>query len=503
MAKFVLAAGNRGFFPIEYMGQAREELPAVLKSMGHEVLMMDESATRAGAVETRKEGREFAVWLDEHKGYDGIIWTHPNFGDEVGMLPALREAGRRKDKILLHAYPDTMDKLGWDDRRDAFCGKMSTMDVMVQYGIEFVALAPHVVAPTSQRFKDNIDLFTRICAGEAKDPYVAPNSVVSTYEGNVLDGITLLALGARTTPFMTCRYDEGVAAANGITIETADLSLVMDKMGKVDSTRLEAKMKELGDYTCWKKALSVDPAALEKQARFAVVMDDYVAEYNPAAVGIRCWTEWQEIMKMSVCATLSHLNHGRSDGRRIPAACEVDIGNALTMYVLNRFSPNNAMVACQDWNNNWGENDDKFAFMHCGPHDTSWLNPEAVLKDGKRGNYVETQAILDHSFGPYSYGCIQGRFKPGPVTIGSASLINGKCMFNFLEGRVTEDVIPPEYFGSAGVCEVPGLQDALIKMGHLGFKHHFSMGEGHIADECIKQLAKHPGYEVYDLRPSK
>jgi|GEM_PF-228167 len=504
MAKFVVAVGNRGFFPIEYMAKARRELSEVLTAKGHEVLMMDENATRAGAIETREEGRKFAAWLDSQVGnYHAIIWSHPNFGDEVGMLKALQGAGRRKDKIFLHGYPDTMDKLGWDDRRDSFCGVMSTMDVCSMYGIDFLKFAPHVVAPTDPRFGENIDLLAAICAGTGVDPYVAAKAVATTGGENVLDGITLLALGARTTPFYTTIWDEGAAAARGITTETADLSLVIDKMKKVDSARLTAKMEELGNYTCWKEALSKDPDALEKQARFAVVLDDYITEYRPAAVGIRCWTEWQEIMNMSVCATLSYLNHGRNDGVRIPAACEVDLGNALTMYVMNRFSTNNSMVACQDWNNPFPGHDDKFMFMHCGPHDTGWLNPNAELRGGRKGHYVETQAILDHSFGPYSYGCVQGRFNPGDVTIGSCSAVNGKMKFFFLEGRVTGDVIPPEYFGSAGVCEVPGLQEALIKVGHTGFKHHCSMAKGHMADACIAQLAKCAGYEVYDLRPSK
>lgn len=101
-------------------------------------------------------------------------------------------------------------------------------------------------------------------------------------------------------------------------------------------------------------------------------------------------------------------------------------------------------------------------FMHCGPHDTNWLNPEAKLRDGRKGHYVETQAILDHSFGGPTPGCIQGRFKSGPVTVGSCTIGPGDLYFYFTEGEVTTDIIPPEYFGSAGVLNALGLQDALI-----------------------------------------
>ena len=45
---FALFFGNRGFFPASLQAQAREELPRVLKALGHDVLMLDAEATRYG-----------------------------------------------------------------------------------------------------------------------------------------------------------------------------------------------------------------------------------------------------------------------------------------------------------------------------------------------------------------------------------------------------------------------------------------------------------------------
>src|SRR3990167_9406325 len=73
----------------------------------------------------------------------------------------------------------------------------------------------------------------------------------------------------------------------------------------------------------------------------------------------------------------------------ISTACEVDIGTGTGMYVMNKFG-NNAIVACQDWNNNDKDKDNQLIAMHCGPHDTEWLDPNAVLRDGYEGSYVET-----------------------------------------------------------------------------------------------------------------
>ena len=508
MARFALGFGNRGFFPARYMEEAREELPRVLEALGHKSVMMDASATYRGAVEEEPEGRKWADWFDTVRGgVDGIIWSHPNFGNEAGMRPALYRAGNSGVPILLHGYPDQMDMLGRKDRRDSFCGIMSTMDVLHQFEVPFVKLSPHVVAPSSPEFAGNIALFAAICEGRAQDPFtqVAFEEPEGDLTVNVLDNITLLAMGARTSPFQTCRYDELAAARNGINIQTQDLATIMDEMEAIpkDDPRLKAKMDTLGAYTCWTKALEMDPNTLEKQARYAVVMDQYIAKYQPQAIGARCWTEWQALKrwKMSVCATLSHINHGRETGKVIPAACEVDVGNALAGYVMMLNGA--TMVATQDWNNNWKDEKDKFAFMHCGPHDTRWLDPEARLLYGMQGHYVDTQAILDTTFGGPTPGCIQGRFKPGPVTVGSATIGPGDIFFYFLEGDVTNDVIPPEYFGSAGVLKVPMLQEALLQIGHGGYKHHFEMADGHIADRCIDALKQHPHYKVMDLRPAR
>ena len=53
---FALFFGNRGFFPASLIAQARREMQTRLEPMGHKVLMLDEKATRHGAVETPRRG---------------------------------------------------------------------------------------------------------------------------------------------------------------------------------------------------------------------------------------------------------------------------------------------------------------------------------------------------------------------------------------------------------------------------------------------------------------
>jgi len=101
---FALFFGNRGFFPASLQAGARAELSETLNKWGYDVLMLDESATRYGAIETPQEGKVYADFLRENAGkFGGVILCLPNFGDETGAVAALKDAGV---PILIQAYPD-------------------------------------------------------------------------------------------------------------------------------------------------------------------------------------------------------------------------------------------------------------------------------------------------------------------------------------------------------------------------------------------------------------
>ena len=91
---FALFFGNRGFFPGEVIASARREVTDAVTAAGYGYIVMEESLTRYGAVETIAEGKKYAEFLAAHRGeYDGVLLCLPNFGDENGMLVALKDAG--------------------------------------------------------------------------------------------------------------------------------------------------------------------------------------------------------------------------------------------------------------------------------------------------------------------------------------------------------------------------------------------------------------------------
>jgi L-fucose isomerase-like protein len=348
-------------------------------------------------------------------------------------------------------------------RRDAFCGKFSIMDVFTQYGVKFTALKPHTVHPRSPAFAANIDYFDRLCR------------VV-----NGMKRMVVGAVGARTTAFKTVRIDELALQRHGITMETLDLSDIFARMNalKPADRAARAKAARLRAYTTWE---GVPEAAFDKIVRLGVILDQVIAECRMDCLALRCWVEMQKHIGISPCVLLSDLNN-----RGIPAACEVDVGNAVAMRALSLASGN--VAACLDWNNNYGDDPDKCILFHCGPV------PQSMMTGPGR---VTDHAILANAVGQgCSFGCNTGRIAPTPFTFGSLLTEEGRLKSYLGQGRFTEDPVPADFFGCAGVAEVPNLQDALQTIGYLGHRHHTSVSPGQVLEPVKDAFTRYLGYEV-------
>lgn len=461
---FAVFFGNRGFFPASLLASARKQMSEVFKKLGHKTIMLNAKATRYGAVESPAEGEIYANFLRENHGkFGGVILCLPNFGDETGAVAALKDA---QVPILVQAYPDELDKMAPEHRRDAFCGKFSVMDVFCQYGVKFTALQPHTAHPESKAFAANIDYFDRLCrvVGGMKDMVVG-------------------AIGARTTAFKTVRIDELTLQQYGITTETLDLSDIFARMRALKSgdKKVKSKIVKLKAYTSWK---GVPAEAIDKIAKLGVVIDRIVKEYKMDAVAIRCWIEMQQQLGVSPCVVLSEMN-----GRGIPAACEVDIGNAVTMHALSLASAD--VATCLDWNNNYGDDPDKCILFHCGPVPQSMMTCKGKVTD---------HSIIANAVGPgCGYGCNTGRICPTPFTFGSTLTQDGRVETYLGQGQFTEDKIPADFFGCAGVAQIENLQDALQTIGYLGHRHHVSATPGHVAEPVIEALENYLDYDVVEL----
>ncbi|MFH1614459.1 MAG: hypothetical protein ABIG61_05180 [Planctomycetota bacterium] len=463
-SRFALFFGNRGFFPPELILQARKQMCYILKKQGYEVLVMDEALTKYGAISNKDDAEKYANFLKQNEGkYDGVILSLPNFGDESSAVEALRKA---LVPIFIQAYPDELNKMAPEFRRDAFCGKFSVMDVFYQYGMKFTSLKPHVVSPASKDFQLNIEHFDRVCR------------VVNGFKDMVVG-----AVGSRTTAFKTVRIDELALQQNGITMEVIDLTEVFARMESFSTTSSEYKdkAKRLKDYTTWN---GVPDESFDKIVRLAVVLDKLFDEWNLDAMGFRCWIELQRQLNISACVVLSEMND-----RKIPVACEVDIGNAVSQYALYRAS--REPTACLDWNNNYGDEPDQCILFHCGSTAQSLMKGKGKVSDHSMLQY-------DLQVGPNcSFGCNEGRIAAFPFTFSSMTTRNGQLEFYLGQGEFTEDPIPEEFFGCGGVAKIDNLQDVLLFIGKNGHRHHVSITPGSRLVEPIKEaLEYYLGYNV-------
>lgn len=459
--KFALFFGNRGFFPETLVAGARKDMEEAVKKAGFESMSLDANATKFGAISCEADGLVYAKWLEEHRNeIDGVIMCLPNFSDESGAVKALRNWGK---PILIQAYPDEIGHMSFVERRDSFCGKVSICNYFNQCGIKYTIYKPHVIHPLDPRFIQQIKDFASVC--------------------RVANGFTHLnigALGARATAFKTVRFDEVTLERNNITIEALDLSELFDNVDKIadDAKEVKEMMAIYENYTDMSKVPADRKVYI---AKTTVGILNYVKQYNLDGIGIRCWNEFPAAKKIAVCLIASYLN---SIG--ITTTCEVDIYNVLAMKALSLAV--NAPSTVMDWNNNYGDEENKCILFHCGPMAT-------CMAEGKTD--VQVHKMFEKSYGEgCSWGVNVGRLKQGPITYASCKVENGKIEFFAGEAKITPDPVEKAFFGSWGVTEFPDLEGLMMYILRNNYHHHVSYTYGNVKEILKEALENYHGWKI-------
>ena len=104
-----------------------------------------------------------ALFREHAEEIDGIIVCLPNFGEEAGVADAIRMS-KLDCPILVQACDDDLDKLQLENRRDAFCGKLSLCNNLYQYGIKYTLTARHTCPVDGEEFHADVNRFAKICA---------------------------------------------------------------------------------------------------------------------------------------------------------------------------------------------------------------------------------------------------------------------------------------------------------------------------------------------------
>ncbi len=459
--------GNRDFFPDHLITEARADIAALFHENGIKAIQLAETDSKLGGVETHADARKCAELFRNHAAeIDGILVCLPNFGDEKGVADTLKMAGLNKP-ILIQGYPDDLNKLHVERRRDAFCGKISVCNNLKQAGIPFTLTTKHVSHPDSASFRADLSKFLGVCR------------VV-----NGLRGVRLGAVGARPGAFNTVRYSEKLLERHGISVTTVDLSEMIGKANKLDLSvpAVAAKLAEIKGYA---PAPGVPGEKLVQMAKMGVALEEWIAANALDATALQCWTSVQENYGCNVCTLMSMMSE-----KFLPSACEVDVTGVLTMYAMQLAG--NTPAALVDWNNNYAGDDDKCVLFHCG----NWA--KSFLPDIK----IATAPILGTSVGvENTYGALDGRTPAGPLTYGRITTADteGKIRVYVGEGRLTDD--PLETFGNRAVAHVPQLQKLMHHVCNEGFEHHVVMTVSHSAEILTEALGNYLGWEVYQHNP--
>lgn len=456
--------GNRDFFPDVLVGEARKDIQKLFAELGINAVMLDAQTTKLGGVETYVDSQKCAELFGKHREtLDGVLVVLPNFGNESGVANVFKLA-QLNVPILIQAYPDDLNLLGVERRRDAFCGKISVCNNLHQAGIPFTLTKKHVVHPVKDpTFRLDLAKFVATCRTVRK-----------------LRRARFGAIGARPGAFNTVRYSEKILERNGISVYTADLSEILGPAEKLDANhpRVLAAIAKTRAYA------PTDKVPDEKQvlmAKLAVVLDDFVADFGLDSTAIQCWTSLQRHFGCNACTWMSQMSNAL-----MPSACEVDVTGALSMYALSLASQ--LPSALVDWNNNYGGEDDKCVLFHCG----NW--PKAFAPD----TVVANAPILGSTLGiENTYGAMEGRAPSGPLTYARFTTddVNGVIRGYVGEGTTTDDEL--NTFGHRAVAHIPRLQDLLQFVCSNGYEHHVAVNGAHVADVLKEACGKYLKWEMH------
>ncbi|HEY9595890.1 MAG TPA: fucose isomerase [Spirochaetia bacterium] len=462
---FGVIVGTRGFFNPELAKEGRRQILARLDRLGFDTVVLPAEATPTGVIESVADARKCAALFRENQAkIDGIIVSLPNFGDEIGVVTSIKDSGLDVP-VLVQACDDAVDRVNLEQRRDAFCGKLSVCNNLYNYRIPFTNTSLHTYPIESPHFDADVDWFARVCrvAGGLRKARIG-------------------AIGARPAPFQTMRVSERLLQASGITVVPVDLSEIIFAAERIpdDAGEVKTKVDEIRAYG--KIPQHIPVPSVVKNAKLSLAVVDWVRRNELDAFSVQCWSSVQLNYGCATCTVMSMMGEELT-----PGACEVDIAGAVSMYALALAA--GTPSALLDWNNNYGEDRDMCVCTHCGNYPKGFVGGEIEISE---------LDVLGEQLGrERSFGAIKGRVKAGPMTFFRMSTddLNGGVRAYTGEGEFTDDPFPMA--GGIAVCRIPRLQPLMDHLCNNGFEHHTAMVRGLHARALSEAVTKYLKWDCY------
>jgi len=340
---------------------------------------------------------------------------------------------------------------------------MSACNNLRQYGIPYSLTGLHTVSPDSAEFQKDLAWFAAVCR-----------------VANGLRNLRVGSIGARPAAFNTVRYSEKLLEAQGISVETIDLSEIFGRIARLPDAdaSVQAKLSEIRKYV---STGGVPDSALVKMAKLGAVIDGWMKAADVTVSAVQCWTSMEEFFGVVPCTIMSMMSNNL-----IPSACEVDVCGTISMHALALASETPS--ALLDWNNNYGDDPDKAVCFHCSNL------PKHFFQDVR----MDFQQIIAGTVGKENtFGTCVGRVKAGAMSFArfstddTAGVVRGYTG----EGAFTND--PLNTFGGAGVVQIPHLQQLLRYICENGFEHHVAANFSTVAGAIHEATTRYLGWQMY------
>ena len=427
---------HRDPFSRKWGARLRARCIAALKRVpGIKLVVPNTDLVADGLVASIEDGRQ-TLDLFAKESVAGVIVGGMTFGHETSAVGVVI-AGLRPGTPVLH-FATKGAPIGPAGTRpsDSWCGQFMITSAMKRRGIKYEHLP--TCFPEEPVFAERAARFVRACAAN-----------------QAFHGARFAQIGARPEEFESVWWDEATLQKRfNQTIVPVDLDETFARAEAVD-----ARGKQVAaltrQYTKGLAACDAPPAALANMARLEIALEQLAREKGVVGMGVNCWTRVQARLGISVCGVL-----GRLTDRGIMCACEVDMYGAVSMWAAYTAGLDRTAPHFIDWTELHPERENVWLAWHCGNC------PRSLCETGC------APALREHSVLPLrpSYGTVEFRLKPGPVTC--ARLVEYDGEFTMFIGR--GEVIPVEPFvrGSYGWVQVADVMDWEQKMVEHGIIHH-------------------------------
>ena len=406
-----------------------------------------EKDTKLGLV-ADDDDAEAVAELFRREGVGGIVIAALTFGDE---LAGARVAELVRKPIIIYATKEPPPLPGGFRRSDSFCGTLSLASALYRRKIPFIFGG--IVYPEDPEFKRSFDAFVRAA------------NVVGKFVGAKVG-----AVGPRPERFETVTFNEAAMAEKfSQRVVHLDLIEVVEEAQRLSDADPNVT-KIVGEVTAQLDVGGVPRDALLKLAKMEVILSEFAERRKLVGMGLRCWTELQRYFGVTPCLVM-----GRLTDKGVMMACEVDVYGVLTMVMQYAAALGRSVPFFIDWTIKHPTRDNVFLAWHCGN-----MPPSLCSGRCKLGFH----SVMYREVGAErSYGTVEGRVKPGEVTISRLVEYGGEFKLFVTKGRIIEE--PGEFRGSWAWVEVPDLGKVYATLVEEGFVHHASMIHGDIVEPLV------------------